>query len=438
MSGIRASLIVFVGVGVANLFNYIFHLLSARHLGPSAYGDVATLTAVSGIITLPLAGAQAFVARHVASNSTSGRELNDDGYVSGFGGAVLIAGVILTLLLLAASPLLRSALSIHSLTATVFTVLVTAPSFLAPILVGAIQGAQRFLLFAAATAVPSVLRVILAAGALAAGFGVAGVMAATFVAAVLTLAFPLYFLRGRLGGLARWHPRIAGREARTLAPVIGGMLAITCLSSDDLVAAKIVFSPHEAGLYSSASLVGRVILYLPAAIVAVLLPKVSARASTAHGTVGIFARSFLATAVFCAAATLIYTLAPHLIMRVAFGAKYEGAASLLWMFGVAMSIYALLNVLLIYRVGHGETRTCWLLLAGSLVQALAFVAFHASPRELLTVSIATGAGLLLAATAGPSRHSPLSLRRYRHDHAAHAAPQPPLSPDAGLARRSLR
>lgn len=411
MSGVRASIIVFVGVGVANLFNYVFHLLSARQLGPSAYSDVATLTALSGILTLPLAGAQAFVARHVAGNAARQRQLNADDYVSSFGGAVAVAGVVLTLVLLAAAPVLESVLTIHSFSAVAFTVLATAPSFVAPVLVGAIQGDQRFLLLAAATAVPAILRVIFAAVSLALGLGVPGVMAATFVAAVVTLGFPLYVLRRSVASLARWRPRLATSEARALAPVIGGMLAITCLSTDDLVAAKISFGAHEAGLYSSASLVGRVILYLPAAIVAVLLPKVSARASSSHDTGQIFRRSLCATFLFCVTASVIYTLAPHLIMRAAFGSTYEGAASWLWMFGVAMTLYALLNVLLAYRVGHGETRTCWLLLAGAGVQALGFAAFHASPRELLSVSIVAGTVLLVVASTGFARGSVVPLRR---------------------------
>jgi len=52
-----------------------------------------------------------------------------------------------------------------------------------------------------------------------------------------------------------------------------GMLAITCLTIDDLVAAKATFSAHEAGLYGADSLIGRVVLYLPLAIVTVLLPR---------------------------------------------------------------------------------------------------------------------------------------------------------------------
>ena len=406
MSGLRAGAVVFVGVGIANFSSYIFHLLSARYLGPASYSDVATLAAVIGIVTLPLAGAQVFVARHVAATLSRGRPLNYDDYVSGFGGAMFAIGGTITLVLLACAPLIRSALSIGSLWAVVFTLLFTAPSFLAPVLLGAVQGSLRFLLVAVAISAPSVLRVGLAAAALAAGLGVAGAMAATFAGALVAVAIPLTVLRHGLGSFRDWRPRLSRRDALALLPVVGGMLAITCLSTDDLLAAKLAFGSHQAGLYGSASLIGRVILYLPVAIVTVLLPHVSARVSTGRATGGLFLRSLIATAALCGVFTFVYAVAPHLIVRIAFGAKYQGSASLLWMFGVAMTLYSLLNVLLFYRLGHGETRTCWLLLAGAAVQAAVFAGFHSSPRELLTASIATGAVLLALAAAETASRSP--------------------------------
>jgi O-antigen/teichoic acid export membrane protein len=293
-------------------------------------------------------------------------------------------------------------------------VLLTTPAFLGPALLGAIQGEQRFLLVAVAIGAPAFVRVGLAVAALQAGFGVAGVMAATLGSTLVAAAIPLTVLRHQLGPLLDWRPRLPRPELFALLPVLGGQLAITCLSTDDVVAGKAAFTAHEAGLYGSASLIGRVILYLPAAIVTVLLPRVSAHVSAERGTRRLFVESFLATAAFCIAVTLVYTLAPHLIVRIAFGSSYEGSASLLWMFGLAMTLYALLNVLLFYRLGHGETRTSWLLLAGAVVQALVFAAFHGSPRELLAASITTGAVLLLAAAVGPSNASPLSLRERRH------------------------
>jgi O-antigen/teichoic acid export membrane protein len=401
MSGLRAGAIVFVAVGAANVCNYLFHLFSARSLGPSSYGDVATLAGVIGIIILPLGGAQVFVARHVAAQGAKGRAVNHADYVSGFAGAMLIAGSILTVLLLAASPLIEKWLSIGSLLAVALAALVTLPSFLTPVMVGAAQGRHLFMLVGVALFAPAAIRVVLTASALQAGLGVNGTMAATLVGALIAVAIPFVALRADLIG--SWRPRLARRELRALLPVIAGMLAITLLTTDDLVAAKVAFTPHEAGLYGGASLIGRVILYLPVAIVTVLLPNVSARVSAGHSTRSLLTNSLLATGAVCVVFTIFYTVMPHLIVRIAFGSKYEGAASLLWMFAIAMSLYSLLNVVLVYRLGHHETRTSWLLLGGAVVQAALFVAFHSSPRELLATSIATAAVLLAVATCLPQR-----------------------------------
>ena len=63
------------------------------------------------------------------------------------------------------------------------------------------------------------------------------------------------------------------------------------------------------------------------------------------------------------------------------------------MFGVAMTLYSLLNVLLFYRLGHGETRICWIFWAAPACRRSSIAAFHSSPRELLAASIATAAVL---------------------------------------------
>lgn len=402
MSGLRASIVVFLGVGISNLCAYGFHLVSARTLGPSSYADVAALTALVAIVSLPLGGVQVFVGRHVAGADARGRGLNEGSYVSGFCGAMAVLGVVLGVALALAAPLIKSALGIASLGAVVLAVASVAPAFVAPALVGAAQGVQRFVLLAFAVAAPAAVRTLLAALGLAAGLGVAGTMAATLVASTVAVALPLTMLWGDLRPLAAWRPKLARRDVVALLPVVLGMLAITCLTIDDLVAAKAVFSSHEAGLYGAASLIGRVILYLPLAIITVLLPQVAAGASAGLETRHLLRKALLATGGFCLVFTAIYAAAPHLIVRIAFGSKYEGGSSLLWMFGISMTLYSLINVVLIYRLGRGETSTSWLLLAGVGLQAVLFAAFHASAHELLGASIATGAILLVATALLPA------------------------------------
>ena len=67
MSGARAGVIVLIGIACANVGNYLFQLIAARWLGPRPYGDLAALIALAALITLPLGGIQAAVAREVAT-----------------------------------------------------------------------------------------------------------------------------------------------------------------------------------------------------------------------------------------------------------------------------------------------------------------------------------------------------------------------------------
>ena len=72
VGGVRAGIIVLIGIAAGNLGNYGFHLASARSLGPASYADVATLAALAGFITLPLVGVQLALARYVAEFAATG------------------------------------------------------------------------------------------------------------------------------------------------------------------------------------------------------------------------------------------------------------------------------------------------------------------------------------------------------------------------------
>jgi len=190
---------------------------------------------------------------------------------------------------------------------------------------------------------------------------------------------------------------ISSREVVAyLVPVLLGVLAITSLSTMDVLFAKGLFTSHTAGLYGGASLVGRVILYLPVAIVFVLLPKVSARTAADRDSLDVLRKSLLVTVAFCLAGIALYAAAPKLLLAIALGSSFGDAAPYLWMFAVAMSGYAVLNVLLAYHLGRGDGRFSWILLGGAVVQIGLFAALHETPRQLLAIDIAIAGALLVA------------------------------------------
>jgi O-antigen/teichoic acid export membrane protein len=397
MRGVRAGTIVFFGIAAGNVGNYLFHFTSARLLGPASYGDVASLVAVIGLISLPLVGVQVAVARYVAGLLEARVQTSIALFFSKALRLSLALGIVLTGVLWAVSIPLSNFLGIDSLVAVLLMALVAAPSCASPVVWGLAQGLQRFVLFSVSIAIGPALRPILAAILLATGFGVAGAMGATLTAAVVGATVPLLLLRGWITRDIGHPSPVPGPEvARYLIPAMVGVLSITSLTTVDVIVAKAALSDHEAGLYSSASLIGRVILYLPAAIVLVLLPKVAAREAAGRESRDVLAKSLLVTLGFCVAATVTYAVAPKLLVFLAFGSSFEEAAGLLWMFALAMSGYALLNVLLAYHLGRGANRMSFLLLGGALIQVALFAAFHGSPEQLLGVDIGIALGLLAA------------------------------------------
>jgi O-antigen/teichoic acid export membrane protein len=397
MRGLRAGTIVFLGIAAGNLGNYLFHFASARLLGPASYGDVASLVAVIGLISLPLVGVQVAVARYVAGFVESGARRSSVVFFSkGLRLAVVIGALMAAFLCALAFPL-RNFLGIDSLLAVVLTALVAAPSLAGPVVWGMAQGLQRFVLFSVSIGIGPAMRPVLAAILLAAGFGVAGAMGATLIAGVVAVVVPLVLLRTWIIRDRGSPSPVPGREvASFLVPAMVGVLSITSLTTIDVIVAKAALSDHDAGIYGSASLIGRVILYLPAAIVLVLLPKVAAREAAGRQSRDVLMKSLLVTIGFCAVATVTYAVAPKLLVFLAFGSSFEAASGLLWMFALAMSGYAVLNVLLAYHLGRGASRFSFILLAGALAQITVFAVFHRSPEQLLAIDISVAFALLVA------------------------------------------
>jgi O-antigen/teichoic acid export membrane protein len=397
VTGLRAGGIVLIGIAGANIGNYLFHLTSARVLGPSLYGDVASLSALTGLITLPLVGVQLAVARYVAGfNELGERAAIHVMYRRGLA-IGLVAGACLTVLLTALALPMQHILEISSLSAVVITTLVALPTILVPIVSGLAQGLQRFWVFAFAIGAGPMIRALLAAVFLGVGLGVSGAMAATTLSTVLAVLIPFVVLRQWLQEEPRASLTVSSSEIFAyLVPVLVGVLAITSLSTIDVLFAKGLFAPHTAGVYGGASLVGRVILYSGFAVVFVLLPKVSARAAAGRDALDVLGRSVLVIAAFCLAGIALYAAVPKLLLDIAFGSSCESAAGYLWLFAVAMSVYAVLNVLLAYHLGRGDGRFSWILLFGAIVQIGLFAAFHESPRQLLAVDIVIAGSLVVA------------------------------------------
>jgi O-antigen/teichoic acid export membrane protein len=415
MRGMRAGAIMLVGVAVVNVGNYVFHLIAARDLGPSDYGDLVALLTLSSLVCLPLTALQVVISRYVAHFTALG-EPSAANRVNRRVAAGTIGFAIVALLLIGAlAPLIEGWLSIASGWAILLTAALTVPSALTPVVWGVAQGLQRFSLLALSMAMGSVARIVPLLAFVAVGLSTPAAVTATLIGVTASLALPFLPLRGwfeRTAAAGGTADASAVQLLRTSGPVMVALVAFTSLTQSDVLAANATLSDTASGVYGAASLIGRVVLYLPAAIVAVLLPKVAARSASDRPAVDILGLSLLTTFLFCALSTAVYGAVPGTIVRVAFGAKYEGARDLLLPFGVAMTALAVINVLLYYHLGRGQHRFAWILGAAAVGQVAAFSAFHSSPRTLVFDTIGVSVLVLVChelatrwTMAGAARHA---------------------------------
>jgi len=395
--GTQAGLIVFAGVATLNLANAMFHLVTARTLGPREYGTVASLLALSGLIALPLGGIQLAVARYVAEDAARGRLGAVGEFTRRALTASVVAGVVLTVVVVAVSSVIRDALGIGSLLPVILMGLYTFPAVVAPVAWGLAQGLQRFTTLSVSVASGSVVRTAVVLALIPFGLGVGGAMMATLVSAFAAVAIvvPTVVSSLRAPSLGQRGPA-NGEALRYLVPVLVGTLAITSLTTVDLIAAKLALTPRDAGIYGAGSFVGRLLLYLPMTVATVLLPKVTSRAAVEEDTTEILYASIAVTAALSLLGTLVLIAAPRTVIDLTFGSSYGDAAPLVGLFGLAMTLYAILNVQLVYHLGHGRRGMALLLLGGAALQIGLYGAVHGSTYRLVSANLASAALLLVA------------------------------------------
>jgi O-antigen/teichoic acid export membrane protein len=394
--GTHAGLIVFAGIATLNIGNALFHLIAARHLGPAEYAEVVSLLALASLVGLPLGALQILTARYVAADAAQGRR----GAIAAVSRRILAVAtaiaVVVTLALLVLSPPIRNVLEITGWWPVLLMAAITVPALPTPVLWGVAQGLQRFGTLSISMVSGTIVRLAIVVGLIGSGLTASGVIGATLVGSIVSLVLPLILLRG-------WLQRPPSREraprttelGRAVVPIAIGTLAITSLTTADLIVAKIVLSDDGAGVYGGASLIGRLLLYVPATIATVLLPKVSSRVAADRGTDDILGASLAVTVIISLGMLAAFVALPTVVVGTSLGSQYDGAVPLVGLFGVAMTGFALLNILLTYHLGRGATSMSMLLFGGALVQLAGYAVFHESSYQLVTVSIVSSAMLLV-------------------------------------------
>jgi O-antigen/teichoic acid export membrane protein len=205
---------------------------------------------------------------------------------------------------------------------------------------------------------------------------------------------------------------------RAWAP-IAGLIVIAVLQNIDIIAAKHRFGKDLASSYGATAVAAKVLVWVAIGAGFYLVPEVSRRRAAGEDTRPILFRALGIIFVCAIPCLLIFGLEPHLLLKLAFGAKRATASSSLFVLGCAFTVLAATYLAIQYMLAL--KRTWFLIPMAAVAVAEPILLLNASRRPAGFAAVVLGiqaVGALLA----------FSL-------ALHREPAPP-SPAAGSGDRS--
>lgn len=376
------SMVMIIGNNLANAFQYLFHLLMGRMLGPSGYAELVSIFSISALLGMVPFSLGLVVVKFISGERNKNKIVSLASWIER---KSFLFGLLVGILVLIASPFISNFLHISNTLLVSFV----APMFIVGIVTffnrSTLQGLLKFRELVVNFLSEATLKVALAVLFVAMGYRVFGAILGSLLAGVVALLSTRKMLKGYLGKIAV-KPDF-GALLRYSVPVLLMTISVTSLYSMDLVLVKHYFASYQAGIYSSLSTLGKIVFFAVSPINSVMFPLVSKRHARGQGFKKIFLYSFGITLALITGILVVYKFLPEVAITVLFGRDYLPGSSYLFLFGIFVGILALSTLLLNFFISLGKTKIVFAAVASATFQIIGISYFHQSLKSIILVSI---------------------------------------------------
>lgn len=350
------------------------------------YGVLNSLLSLLMIISLPVGALQILVTKFVAQFKGQGRLNQVHYFLTYLGKRVFIIGVFCLGLFFVISPFIADFLKITSVYLVMIVGVVLFISVLIPLPAGTILGLQRFVALSIYGIVTPALKLILSIFLVTIGFRVFGALGGVLLANIFGFVLALSLIPKEIFHLkADVLPKIDFRPVyKFLLPAAISNFCYMTLTNSDVVLVKHFFTPTQAGYYSVAQMVGKIILFLPAAVVFVIFPKMVDVFHSRKQKVASFLKRGLVLAGLLSGGASIFCIGfPALVLKVLTNKDCADCVGYVPFFCIAMTFYALVQILFAYFLATEKYKFVAFLVFGCALQILLITLFHQSLTQVL-------------------------------------------------------
>jgi O-antigen/teichoic acid export membrane protein len=387
----RHGLLVLASTLVLNSAAFIFHAIVSRRLGVAAYGSLYAVISLGLLASFP-AGIFNTVVAKVAAEF---REQRDPAHLRAlaiflcktFGLGIVAYAVVGAAL----GGFIGGFLRVPSWTVMLASALAGVVVFVT-VLRAVAQGTQDFRGLSASFVIDGGFKATLGVVLATSTFGLVGGLLGFFAGTALSGVFTFGRLWNRLGKASRAALRI---DWRRLVATITGAAALTTavaiLSYGDVLVVKHFFGPHDAGIYSAASLGGKILFFLVGFVPMVLIPKTVASRGRGDSPLHALRSALLMVLVLSAGGLIGFAVFARLVIQLLVGSDFLAAAAFLPWYALAMALLATTNVVASYSIALHRFAFSGPIVFIALAEITAISAYHPSLQAVVTILVAGNA-----------------------------------------------
>ena len=385
---ITGSFYIFLGSLLSNILAFLFNLFLARNLSIIDYGIYASLISVITLVGIPAVSIITTIVRYATDYLSSNQ--NDKAaklYKTTFGFTSVIA-ILLVLIFTVFSIPIKNFLHIDNTLLVVFSGLIVAVGYLSITNTAFLQGLLKFTFISITMVIGGMVKLFIGVLLIILGFKVFGGLFAIFAmyAVSFLLGFiPLKFIFKKV----KTNGRIPIHEIISYAvPTSLTVLSLTSLTSIDVVLVKHFFNPSMAGVYAGMSLIGKVIFYFTGPITMVMFPLLVKRHSKGENFNNLFYLTIILVSLSSISISIFYFIFPAFVINLFLGGReYVGAISYLGLFGLFITLFSILNVLVSFFLSLKKTFISFFVVSAALLQIFLIFIIHDSIVHVISISI---------------------------------------------------
>jgi O-antigen/teichoic acid export membrane protein len=361
---VKGSLILLISFGLFNFFNFIYQFAMARFLTVAEYGVLATLFAIIYIFAIFSESVQTVIAKYTVESKNNGqlRSLIRKSIAKGTAVAtkIFLAYLLVSIALAYLFEISYTLLALNGL--------ILYFMFLLPVSRGAIQGRKQFISLGGNLVIESVAKLILGVALVAVGMKVYGAIAGFVLGALI--AFLLSFIS--LKDVYKNKEENFSRDSiySYAKPTIFITAIIVIFYSIDVIIVKLLFEPEMAGAYAIASILGKIIIWGSVPIGKAMFPLSAESGKDDDPKKKVIKTTFLILGLLIFGGLTAFYFFSDLIVRIFSGKYVIESANILFSLGIAFSLIAIANTILLYQLSRGKVRKYQWLVIFNILQVI--------------------------------------------------------------------